>query len=283
MVKGIRQQDYPRVLVVTHNSFNAFSGGGITLTNLFRGWPPESIAQIHNDTVSPDDSVCRRFYKLERDTFHWMVPFSFMNHLRTRQAGELGSSSRPTVSRANLSLSSRLKSFVLNRLGIVGMRADVHISDGLKAWIVSFQPQLVYCGPSSLADIRLVRQVACLAKAPVALHIMDDWPTIIHYQAVFGSYLRRVTLREFEQLLAGAVLHMAICESMRQAYEVRYGYDFLAFHNTLDVQFWLPKAKTSWQVSGTFRIVYSGQRGKLFSSRERIPDNGFAQFAQNIL
>ena len=41
-------QDYPRILVVTGNNFNLVTGGGITLTNLFRGWPADRLANLHD-------------------------------------------------------------------------------------------------------------------------------------------------------------------------------------------------------------------------------------------
>ena len=58
--------DFPRILVVTSNNFNQVTGGGITLTNLFRGWPADRIANLHEDPTPEDDSVCRRFYRCFR-------------------------------------------------------------------------------------------------------------------------------------------------------------------------------------------------------------------------
>lgn len=38
--------DYPRVLIVGQ-AFNLSAGGGITLSNLFAGWPKDRMATIH--------------------------------------------------------------------------------------------------------------------------------------------------------------------------------------------------------------------------------------------
>jgi len=57
---------FPRVLVITSNNFNLRAGGGITLTNLFRGWPAHRLANLHEDSTPPDRSVCANFFQLTR-------------------------------------------------------------------------------------------------------------------------------------------------------------------------------------------------------------------------
>jgi hypothetical protein len=38
-------KDYPKILIF-YQPFNSYSGGGITLTNLFLGWPKERLAVL---------------------------------------------------------------------------------------------------------------------------------------------------------------------------------------------------------------------------------------------
>src|SRR5437660_62874 len=55
---------YPKVLFITPCAFNQLTGGGITFSNLFRGWPKDRIATIHRDSVPVSTDVCSRYYKL---------------------------------------------------------------------------------------------------------------------------------------------------------------------------------------------------------------------------
>lgn len=71
-------QDYPRILVVTGNNFNLVTGGGITLTNLFRGWPADRLANLHDDATPVDRTVCRNFYRLTEEEIRWVWPFSLL-------------------------------------------------------------------------------------------------------------------------------------------------------------------------------------------------------------
>ena len=68
--------ELPRVLVVTSNNFNLVNGGGITLTNLFSGWPHDRLANVHDDALAEDHSVCRTFYRLTEEEIQWVWPFS---------------------------------------------------------------------------------------------------------------------------------------------------------------------------------------------------------------
>jgi hypothetical protein len=84
-------QDYPRILVVTGNNFNLVTGGGITLTNLFRGWPADRLANLHDDATPVDRTVCRNFYRLTEQEIRWVWPFSLVRrsygHFKRRSAG----------------------------------------------------------------------------------------------------------------------------------------------------------------------------------------------------
>ena len=42
--------EQPRILFVTSAAFNGITGGGITFSNLFRGWPQDRLFTVHNDS-----------------------------------------------------------------------------------------------------------------------------------------------------------------------------------------------------------------------------------------
>jgi glycosyltransferase involved in cell wall biosynthesis len=68
--------DYPKVLFVTPCAFNRLTGGGITFSNLFRGWPQDRIATIHRDSVPVSTEVCSRYYRLGWNELTPSIPFS---------------------------------------------------------------------------------------------------------------------------------------------------------------------------------------------------------------
>ena len=54
--------NYPKVLVISNNSFSKTSNNGRTLGNLFIGWPKDRIAQFCVSTTTPDYEVCDNYY-----------------------------------------------------------------------------------------------------------------------------------------------------------------------------------------------------------------------------
>src|SRR5690348_2047861 len=54
----------PRVLVVGAATLDDKTGIGITMSNLFRGWPRESLAQVVTSNASSSESVCRQNYRI---------------------------------------------------------------------------------------------------------------------------------------------------------------------------------------------------------------------------
>lgn len=53
---------YPRVLVVSNNSFSKTGSNGRTLGRLFYCWPRENLAQFCISTDTPDYDVCNNYY-----------------------------------------------------------------------------------------------------------------------------------------------------------------------------------------------------------------------------
>ena len=56
--------EFPRVLVISNNSFSKSCSNGRTLGNLFIGWPKDKIAQFCISTAEPDYDVCENYYLL---------------------------------------------------------------------------------------------------------------------------------------------------------------------------------------------------------------------------
>jgi glycosyltransferase involved in cell wall biosynthesis len=67
---------------------------------------------------------------------------------------------------------------------------------------------------------------------------------------------------------------MSICEEMSVEYKSRYKFDFLPFHNPIDIDFWLPKVKKEYCTEKQFTILYAGRIGN--GVKESISDIAMA-------
>lgn len=254
--------DFPRILVVTSNNFNQVTGGGITLTNLFRGWPADRIANLHEDSTPEDDSVCRIFYRLSVEEIQWAWPFSLVQSWyegkssvpdRRRVVGD-GTHAVPATGGHGRAAWLRLARQMLGD----GIPRTARITQRLAHWLDEFRPEVLYTFLGSMAQIRLSSELARLLAIPVAIHMMDDWPAVLYRRGLLGPMFRRVVLKEFEAVLRRASLHFGICQDMCEEYEDRYGVPFLAFHNAIDMDQWLPHAKRDWKEGLPFIVRYVG-------------------------
>ena len=239
----------PRVLVVTSNNFNLQGGGGITLTNLFRGWPMDRLANVHEDPTAPDHTVCSRFFRLTHQEVRWAWPLSMMERSVTGTSHADGTNA--------LSVQPGGRTWK-RRLAGDGVPREARISPALGSWIDRFDPQLVYGFLGSMVQNRLTRLIVERWRLPLAIHIMDDWPSVIYTEGLLAPWLRRRILREFRGLLDRAAVRMVISPAMAEEYTRRYHYPFMPFHNALDMTEWGPVSRRRWDVEGRVIVRYVG-------------------------
>src|SRR6185295_2420743 len=170
------------------------SGGGITLTNLFRGWPADRIANLHEDSQPHDDSVCRNFYRLGGDEIRLAWPFSMLVSDSNGAGGALSSGAeadRPVVKISRAIFGD-------------GVPRTFSMSGKLKAWLDEFRPQVMYSFLGSMAQIRVTAALVDRYDTSLAVHIMDDWPGVIYRHGLFAPFIRRTVMDEFRKLLQRA-------------------------------------------------------------------------------
>lgn len=241
---------YPRLLLITANAFNPLSGGGITFTNLFHGWPKDKIACVHGDKIKPTQDVCERYYDLSSKEFLWAFPFSLLSGAGGQKKVEGAAKNARGIT---TKLINAAQFFISNEIP-----TKVTVSLELVKFIEDFKPDVIYTVLGSLPYMRLVSQVLHKFNLPVVIHIMDDWPAV-RYGGVFDFYRRRRMDRELRSLINNASACLSICDAMSKAYKKRYSRQWQAFHNAVDAQSWIAKARKDWATKRSpFKILYAG-------------------------
>ena len=267
--------DYPRVLIFGVG-FDAYSGGGITLSNLFRGWPVSRLAVAEATARDDNSTVACAEYRLGELEQRWVWPLSLVPRHR-EPSGPIDHSDRAmdrapgggvpgegavlTARAAGTRTAQAVFHRAVGRLGMAEVLQRSTLSAPLRAWVQGFSPDVIYCQLASLHTIRLVRDLHEWSGAKVVVHIMDDWPETIYGRALLGPWMRARVDREFRDLLSRAAVRMAISQAMANEYLARYGFEFAVFHNCIDVAWWRESRKTSWALAPPLRVVYSGRIG----------------------
>jgi glycosyltransferase involved in cell wall biosynthesis len=235
----------PRLLFITPAAFNRITGGGITFTNLFAGWPRDRIATIHCDPVPPTDEVCERYYALSPRELRRFPP------VRSRIAGGAGGAA--TVARPR-SLLAVTKDLIFGN----GLPEWGVVTPELRAFVTAFRPEVIYTILGSNAVLDIIDAIRRESGARLAIHFMDDWPAAI-YRGGLLSFVQRGKMRRLLRGLVGkAALRLAIGDAMAAEYAQLYGAPFRAFQNAVATDRVAALRRDIASVGQPARLVYTG-------------------------
>jgi glycosyltransferase involved in cell wall biosynthesis len=256
---------YPKVLIVGQY-FNIRSGGGITMTNLFKGWDKENIAVAAEDIINPDFSVCNKYYRLGALETKRRFPFNLNRWGKHISSGIIYEKETLVFSTRVVTVAkeSGLQKKYLRLLRFSGLyhyKRRHKISPELLSWIREYAPDIIYTQLSSVPLIRLVSDLHETLELPIVIHIMDDWPVSISQNGLLKSYWFKVIDKGFRRLLSKAKVLMSISEAMSTEYLNRYGLNFIPFHNPIDIKHWSVFSKKTYEVDSSFVILYAGRIG----------------------
>lgn len=231
---------WPRVLFLTPCAFNGVTGGGVTFSNLFRGWPKDRLACVTSDTVPVSREVCERYFQLgaaERRRVGLGGRFAPVRLVggEMREVGTKDTSTptSPTPAAATPGPARRL---VTRLLGTAGLPEAGVLSDRLRAWVDDFQPDVVYTILGDQAMIDLAEQMSETLGLPLVLHCMDEGVTEPARTGWYGRRFNAGYRAGFRRLVDRAADRLAICDAMADRYAQRYARPFASFHNAAEVE-----------------------------------------------
>lgn len=259
--------DKPRILIFGQ-PFNDLTGGGITLSNLFRGWPPDriAVAATGHFLYYATTDICNTYYQLGEEEHKWVFPF---NIVQRRFPSGLKVFAHVSGVPGNQFISSSRYRFVnhffyplLGWFGLLHRATRLQLSGRFREWLATYRPDILYLQVHSYETIRFARELISYLKIPAAIHFMDDWPSTISNRGPLKHYWKRKIDSALHELINMCELRLSISDAMSAEYERRYRQQFTAFHNPVDLSAWLPHSKTDTAI-GTDRVImlYSGRIG----------------------
>lgn len=259
--------EQPKILVYGQ-PFNRLSGGGITISNLFKGWPQDRLAATFvawGNTVFETD-ICNNIYLIGSTEHKWRFPLNWFKrsfpYSRIVSGAEVQQipSIQPTVT-VRRTLSDLLNP-ILHWLGIYHFASRIILSDKQKAWLMDYKPEIIYLQVSTLEGIKFALQLIDYLNTPTVMHIMDDWPSTLGGKGLFACFLKKKVNREFVKLLNKITCCFTISDAMAEEYKKRYGKNFEVYHNPVEVEHTKsPSGNIADKKCDTLRILYIGRIG----------------------
>jgi glycosyltransferase involved in cell wall biosynthesis len=124
-----------------------------------------------------------------------------------------------------------------------------------------FKPDIIYAQAHSVPDIALILLLHAYIKKPLVFHMMDDWPLMITGSKLLKNSQLKRNDKAFRKLLTQSDLLMSISDGMTEAYKLRYGKDFIPFHNPIDLEFWKKYQRHSYELNDSPVLLYAGRLG----------------------
>lgn len=260
--------NYPKILIIGQN-FNMSTGGGITLTNMFKSWPLDRIASAipASMAINTNYKICKNVYFLGNKERKFLYPLKLFN--KQYPSGKVVHDTKEysnaiTMSHKNNNFRSFLMRLLitLKKTGIYNILEYYKLSKKFINWIEEFKPDVIYTQPlASLAMVKMVNNLIERKKIPLIIHIMDDFQETISGVGVFRLFFKNMVHREMVRLSRNSVLRLAISEQMSEEYKNRYGNDWHYLHNSINIQKWIPYVKKNYEFNKKVRILYTGRIG----------------------
>jgi len=210
----------PKTLVISPCVFNYENGGGVTFSNLFQGFAPHLLANLHSSSQRPDHTVCQNFYRMGNAELLRPWPFQLNNE------PTLGSS--PT--NENQSAVGKFKSRLA---GNSGLPQRFHFTSELGRWLDEFKPEVIYTILGPIPHLEAILAIKKRFGAKLVVHCMDDWHQQAYTTGLF-RFQRKRMLPLLQQIFREADLCLSIGKSMATELSKRYGKQFHPFQNTID-------------------------------------------------
>jgi glycosyltransferase involved in cell wall biosynthesis len=259
------KSDFPRVLFVTPLAFNHFTGGGVTFTNLFRGWPKDRLFTVHADTLPLSTVICVNYFALGADELPLSGPLQMLRRLAGRADTSTASTgpapavqpSAPAAAQAGgfrrLLLESSKAIF-----GDSGFPVSARLSLRLASWIEAARPDVIYTILGSIEMMELVDQIRARFDLPVVVHLMDDWRVERERHGLLSPLRRKRLNKLFDHSMRAATGHLAISDVMASVYGAEFGVRFEAVQNVIDSDQWLNSARQDIAPRRPARLLYAG-------------------------
>jgi hypothetical protein len=264
----VEKKDYPRVLVISSSSFNDYTGTGVTLSNLFRDWPKDKLALIHSDNLfEPNIEICDYNYKHSLKDRRLIILSPIINIIKKiKKITHSSLKSKNKTKYQNEKIHVQNDNFINGKLfkildfmfGNLEPLTRIVLTEKMRHWILEFKPEIIYSTFSTIGYMKFINDVQYLTKAELAVHFMDDWPSVVYKKGLLSPIFRFQMGVELKKILRVAKVKICIGTTMSSEYRVRYGYDFLSFSNPEDSSLWEKVSEGNNYKSNDFNILYVG-------------------------
>lgn len=218
--------EYPKVLVVSNNSFSKIDSNGRTLGNLFLGWPKVKLAQFCVSTEGPYWEVCENYYCISDKEM-----LSAFKHFK-RAKGRIIEKKKDEGERVSTGVNGRLKTATTSLIRHFIWSCGRWKSKELLRWVDSFNPDAVLIQSGDTAFmLSIARRISRERSIPLLMFntegfcfFQKDWMRQDIWSCcsfpIYKYILRRETRRTMKRVVYAIHLNQFLKDDFDTAYGV---------------------------------------------------------------
>lgn len=246
--------EYPRILVISNNSFSDTKNNGKTLASFFKGIPSEKIAQLYFNSEIPTDKEYNNYFQITDSEIvrSWISSKSpgkvIRNYGDQRNNNSITRKAR---------VISRIKKYEIVRIcREVFWNPKKWNTEKLNQWLIEFSPQIIFlCAGDSGFAYDIAEDIKRRFQTKSIIYITDDYILPRKTISLFWWIRRKIIYEKMEKAVQKSNMFITISEEMRQTYKGLFGIDSTLAMNMTES---LKDDKEGIQNNELITLVYAG-------------------------
>ena len=229
-MKSNSKSEYPRILVISNNSFSATSNNGKTLASFFKSFPSENIAQLYFNQEIPTDVYFKKFYRI----MDLEIINSFYSNIKPGGTIESLNIQQININeKNNESLTSKFKKFNLFRIARELLwLTNRWNTNSLNMWLDEFSPEVIFlCAGDSGFAYDITKCIRRKYVSKLVVYITDDYILPRRTFSPFWWIRRNYIFKKMKKTIQESDLLVTISEEMRSTYKTIFGRDSILAMN----------------------------------------------------
>jgi len=220
------KEEYPKIMVFSHNCFSKSGSNGRTLSNLLIEWPNNSLAQFYINNELPDSPVCNNYYRvLDTEALEAFYKGSRVGKIINSEMENYKVNKKDVSLNTIYNRHRNRKSFNYIIRNLI-WDSNKWRGKGFKKWVDDFNPDIILLQVGDYAFMmKIALSVAKKQKIPIVLYNSEDYyfKDKKSFSLLYRLY-RSQYKRQFEKLIKYSSHTVYICDMLQETYNKKFNH-----------------------------------------------------------
>lgn len=263
------ERQLPKVLILSRSVWDDKDGTSSTLTNLFKDYDPDKLAQIYIETIEPNTACCHRFFQISEFSlvhklYKWRTKTGRVidTHQIDSKASRNGKIAEQEAATMNYVRSHRSIWFSIAREFLWLFKGWK--TEELKQFIMDFKPDVIWINGATLPFLNnLYNYVLQTAQAHPVIYMQDDNYSY-HTKKLIGRLYKWYHRKTIKRIVNQCDRVFVISPKMKREYDEVFKINSILLTKGIDVNN-IPVPKPI--IHKPIKLVYLGQiiYGRIYS------------------